>query len=182
MSMEKSPRRSEGWMSGVSPAFPLLCAFLALVAAAYIAGADVAAAQGFHPLAPAPETSKLGQLYGSIGLADFLSKLFSAAISIGAILAVLRLAYAGYVYMTSDAWSDKGHAREVIGDVVLGLLLLLSVWLILNQINPQILSLDVLRGARELPAAPPQQQNSTAPSGQSTSGGFTGDELGPQAP
>lgn len=105
--------------------------------------------QAFVPLAPTPANSKLGVLYGSSNLADFLSKLFAAALSIGAILAVLRLGYAGYVYMTSDAWNSKHHAKEVIGDVVLGLLLLLSVYLILWQINPDILRLDFLRNINQ---------------------------------
>ncbi len=109
-------------------------------------GADVAHAQGsFVPLAPAPGGSKLGELYGSSNLTDFINKLFFASIAVGAILAVLRLAFAGYLYMTTDAWGQKGKAKEVIGDVVIGLLLLLSVWLILRQINPQLLNLDILK-------------------------------------
>jgi hypothetical protein len=118
-------------------------------------------AQAFKPLADTPSGSKLGQLYGtSTDLPTFLGNLFTAALSIGAILAVLRLAYAGYEYMTSDAWSSKTHAREVIGDVVLGLLLLLSVWLILHQINPDILNLNFLQHASQLPATSQSGQSS----------------------
>lgn len=101
--------------------------------------------KGFCALAAPPPTSKLGQLYGTTSLAGFLNGLFTAAISIGAILAVLRIAYAGYEYMTSDAWGHKAHAKEIIGDVVLGLLLLLGTYLILNQINPDLLNLNVLQ-------------------------------------
>ena len=92
----------------------------------------------FVPLAPAPASSKLGQLYGTTDLSSFVSGLFAAALSIGAILAVLRLGYAGYQYMTTEAFGQKTHAKEIIGDTVLGLLLLISVWLILYQINPDI--------------------------------------------
>lgn len=98
----------------------------------------------FVPLAPAPSNSSLGQIYNSSDFSGFVSGLFTAAISIGGILAVLRLSYAGYIYMTQDAWSAKISAKEIIGDAVLGLLLLLSIWLILHQINPDILKLDVL--------------------------------------
>lgn len=80
-------------------------------------------------------------------LADFFNLLFRSAIVIGAILAVLRLAYAGWMYMGSDVWSSKQRAKDAIWGVVLGLLLLLSVWLILKQINPEILNLNVLRAA-----------------------------------
>ncbi len=80
---------------------------------------------------------------GQIG--DFVQSGFRAAIAVGAILAVMRIAWAGYQYMTSDAWGQKSHAKEVLGDVIIGLLLLLSIYLILRQINPEILSLRALQ-------------------------------------
>ena len=84
-------------------------------------------------------------------LAQFFNTLFKAAIVIGAILAVLKLGYAGAIYMMSDLVSDKGKARGIIQNVVFGLLLLLAVWLILNQINPDILNLDILRNVKSTP-------------------------------
>ncbi len=90
------------------------------------------------------EASMFQSFYGSDDLGGFVNRLFQAALSIGAILAVLRLAYAGYVYMTSEAFGHKSHAKEIIGDAILGLLLLLSIWLILYQINPEILNLNIL--------------------------------------
>lgn len=124
----------------------------------YTLGTDTASAQGsFVPLSPAPAGSRLGQLYSSNSLTGFVNGLFTAAIAVGAILAVMRLAFAGYLYMTTDAWGQKGKAKEVIGDVILGLLLLLSIWLILRQINPEILNLDILRNIPK-----------TQPSGQPT--------------
>jgi hypothetical protein len=59
-------------------------------------------------------------------------------------MAVLRLTYAGYLYMVTDLWTTKGKAVEIIQSTVLGLFLLLAVYLILWQINPQILSLRIL--------------------------------------
>lgn len=85
-------------------------------------------------------------------LAQFFNSLFKAAIVIGAMLAVLRLGYAGFVYMTSDIPGMKGNAKEIIQNAVLGLLLLLAVWLILRQINPQILNLDVLQNIKSTPS------------------------------
>lgn len=81
-------------------------------------------------------------------LAGFFNAAFKTAIVIGAMLAVLRLGYAGFVYITSDLPGAKGSAKEIIGHAVTGLLLLLAIWLILNQINPQILNLEILQGAR----------------------------------
>jgi len=86
----------------------------------------------------------LQNVYNTGNLAEYINTLFTTALSIGAILAVLRIAYAGYQYMTTDAWGSKQHAKEILGDVTLGLLLLLSIFLILKQINPELLDLSVL--------------------------------------
>jgi hypothetical protein len=109
------------------------------------------AQNGFVPLAPAPSGTRLGNLYDATSFADFINKLFNAALAVGAIAAVMRLAFAGYLYMTTDAFGQKSHAKSVIGDVILGLLLLLSIWLILRQINPQLLNLDVLKNVPKSP-------------------------------
>ena len=131
----------------------------------WLLSATLVNAQPFIPLAPTPGNSKLAQLYQSTDLGNFFSILFVTALSVGAIIAVLRLAYAGYQYMTTDAWGSKMHAKEIIGEVVLGLLLLLGVWLILKQINPQILNLDILQrigpGGVSVPIRPQQQSGST---------------------
>ncbi len=127
----------------------------------FIVGADIAGAQTFVPLSPAPGGSRLGNLYGSTSLADFFNKVFVAMIAVGAILAVLRLAFAGYLYMTTDAFHQKSHAKQVIGDVILGLLLLLSIYLILRQINPQLLNLDVFRNANQVQVVNPARPAAT---------------------
>ena len=103
-------------------------------------------ATAFVPLADVSQSQKLSNLYGSQDFSSFINGLFKFAIAIGAIVAVLRLAYAGYLYMgQSEMWSHKGEAKTIIADVTLGLLLLLSIYLILFQINPDILTLKALR-------------------------------------
>lgn len=98
---------------------------------------------GFVPLECFNQSPKLQDAYNTTELGPFLQKLFVGAISLGAILAVLRLAWAGFVYMSSDLWSKKESSKEIIKDTLLGLFLLLAIYLILNQINPDILSLEV---------------------------------------
>lgn len=104
----------------------------------------------FVPLANV-SGSKLGNLYGSASgnLATYIERLFGFALSLGAILAILRIAWGGYLYMTTDLWSSKERAREVLRETVLGLFLLLAVWIILSQINPDILRLNVLETLRQ---------------------------------
>lgn len=128
--------------------------------------------QAFAPLADiGSQSSKLGNLYSSNDLSAFVNGLFKFAIAVGAIGAVLRLGYAGYLYMgQADMWSHKGQAKEIIGDVVLGLLLLLSVWLILFQINPQILSLDALKRLPAVPAQPRSRAPAPTPAANSAPG------------
>lgn len=123
----------------------ILTVFLYLCVS-YILAPVIAYAADFVPLAETPGGSKLGTLYASGDFSSFINGLFKFAIAIGAIVAVLRLAYAGYLYMgQSDMWSHKGEAKTIIADVTLGLLLLLSIYLILFQINPDILTLNALK-------------------------------------
>ena len=103
----------------------------------------------------AAQSPLLSRLFdpNTTNLAQFFNAAFKTALVVGAMLAVLRLGYAGFVYMTTDAFGIKGDARKDIQDAVLGLLLLLAVWLILNQINPCLLNLNILN------SVPPGQQS-----------------------
>lgn len=120
-----------------------LAAFIA-VGFPFVLLAQTQCSNGFCQLADTSQSPLLNQAYQSNGLANFLNALFKIAISVGAILAVLQITYAGFLYMSSEAFGEKSHAKEVIGNAVLGLLLLLSVYLILYQINPNLVSLKFL--------------------------------------
>lgn len=103
----------------------------------------------FVPLADYKQgNGPLQNLYGASGgndLPTFINNLFKFALSFGAMAAVLRLVYAGFRYMGSDVFWTKGKAKEIIGNTIFGLILLLSIYLILYQINPCLLDLDILR-------------------------------------
>lgn len=121
-------------------------------------------AGAFVQLADTTQSPLLNQAYQSNGLANFVNSLFKIAISVGAILAVLQITYAGFLYMSTEAFGEKSHAKEVIGNAVLGLLLLLSVYLILYQINPNLVSLKFLEGIT------PTNTTQTSSTGQSSAG------------
>jgi len=88
----------------------------------------------------------LAQLFCSTDLSSMLNSVFQLSITLGGVLAILRIGYAGYLYMgREDMWSTKQHAKEVFRDAIIGLLILLSIWLILNQINPDLLKLQFLQ-------------------------------------
>jgi hypothetical protein len=85
----------------------------------------------------------LAQMFCSTSLAGAINSAFQVSILVGAVLAMLRIGYSGYLYMGSaDMWSTKQHAKEVFQDAIIGLLLLLAIYMILYQINPDILKLE----------------------------------------
>ena len=147
----------------------ILAAFAGLATAEIVYAANVT--NTYVPLADIGSgSSNLSDLYSSNNLADYINKVFTFAIGLGAMAAVLRLAYAGYLYMgQSDMWSHKGQAKTIIGDVTLGLLLLLSIWIILNQINPDILQLNALKNIQPVEAPTPTPTPS-CPMGQTWTG------------
>lgn len=101
--------------------------------------------------------NQLSGLFTDGDLAGFFNKLFIFMISVGAIIAVLRLMWAGYLYMGSELWTKKADARRIFTEVIIGLLLLLSIYIILDQINPDILKLNILSAEKS------NQVNITAP-------------------
>lgn len=82
-----------------------------------------------------------------------VNALFKAAIAVGAILAVLQLARAGFMYMGGESWGTKETAKQIMRQTVMGLLILISIWLILKQINPDLLDLNIFQRMEKLPAA-----------------------------
>ncbi|MBI5003795.1 hypothetical protein HZC00_01740 [Candidatus Kaiserbacteria bacterium] len=117
-----------------------------LTATLTFAQQTTAGTSNFVPLVDLPsQSSKFAGFYSAQNLSAFLNRLFFFAISLGGILAVGRLVYAGWLYTMGDMGGNIKKAKEIIGNVVIGLLLLLSIWLILNQINPEILNLSILR-------------------------------------
>lgn len=89
---------------------------------------------------------------------DYVSALYMIAISVAAILVVIRIIIAGVKYMLSESVSDKVSAKEDIEGALLGLLVILGAATILNTINPQLTRTDIFRNVE--PAAIPAS-NST---------------------
>jgi len=81
-------------------------------------------------------------------LGEYLNEIFTFTLAIAALLAVIRITMGGITYMTSSSGGATGEARETIKSAVLGLLVILATYLILNQINPDILRFDI--GGREV--------------------------------
>lgn len=75
----------------------------------------------------------------------FISYIYEWGISLGGIAVFAMLLWAGIQYLTSAGDPSKmGMAIKRIQSSILGLVLLLTSWLILNTINPQLVRLDPL--------------------------------------
>ena len=82
------------------------------------------------------------QSYDNLGA--FVNALFKMTISIGAVIAVAQFVYGGIVYMMTESGAvQMGESKERMQNALLGLVMLLSTYVIFNQINPDLLNLNV---------------------------------------
>ncbi len=76
------------------------------------------------------------------GVAGMVANLYDFAILIGGLLAFGSILYGGILYLTTGGNPSAQHeAKERIRDAIIGLLLLLGIYLVLNLINPDLTKL-----------------------------------------
>lgn len=109
-------------------------------------------------------------LTGDASIGSVLNGLFRIVIVMAGLLAVIYIVIGGFEYMVSGARAEKKDGKERIQSAVIGLILLLSSYIILNVINPDILDLEPFRTTLT-PA--PEQQGPAAAGGANTGGGTT---------
>ncbi len=80
---------------------------------------------------------------GTTDLTTYIKGAFNLAIIIGSMLAFVMITYGGIIYATTDALAGKETGRGYITDAIVGLLLVLSSWVILYTINPNMVSFDL---------------------------------------
>jgi len=97
-------------------------------------------------------TTSTGQSLG-----PYLERMFEIGISVAAALAVIMIIVGGIQYMSSDAIGGKEEGKERITSAIWGLLLALVSFLILNTINPNLVSTSIT-----IPLS--QDQNVASPS------------------
>ena len=73
-------------------------------------------------------------------LPSFLNSAFQFGLALAAALAVIMIIWGGVEVMLSESMFSKDEGKKRIKDAVIGLLLALFSWLILNIINPGILT------------------------------------------
>lgn len=106
------------------------------VTAQYKGGEDSIAAYLCTPSAPSDTTND-----------DFytcVNRLYRFGIAIGGSVAVFLFVMAGYLYMTGEPKAIE-QAKSIVTSTLIGLLLLLSTYLLLNQINPDLIKFKPLK-------------------------------------
>ena len=79
--------------------------------------------------------------YNSAGggdFSDFINLIYGLAITLAALLAVIKIVIAGVKWMLSDVVTDKKDAKDDIRGALLGLIVIISAVLIITIINPDI--------------------------------------------
>lgn len=90
-------------------------------------------------LLTSPSTLKQTGIDAS-SLPSLLGTVFNLGIAIAVVLALIMIIIGGIQYMTTDAWTKKEEGRQRITDALLGLGLALVSWLLLDIINPTLVT------------------------------------------
>jgi hypothetical protein len=105
----------------------------------------------YTPLAPLPtDVSKLGD---TTSFTQFIERFFVFIIGLSALFAVIMIIIGGLQYMSTDAVTGKKEGIKKLQSAVGGFLLVISAWLILFTVNPELVNFSI-----DIPP-PPQTQN-----------------------
>ncbi len=106
-------------------------------------GTLVALAQTYTPLAPLP-IGDGGETPAVYTLTSYLSGMIKLLVAVAGAIAVLMLVIGGAQYVAGGiSPSAKSDAKERITNAVVGLILVLTSYLILNSIDPRLVKFDL---------------------------------------
>lgn len=92
---------------------------------------------------PGTDYDKPGQEY-SLDIADYIGAIYNYAVSIAGIIAIIMIAVGGVIWLMAGGNANQvTKAKEYIFNALIGLFLVLGSWIILNTINPALLTLKV---------------------------------------
>ena len=75
-------------------------------------------------------------------LTEYLNGIFTTVIGIAGLLAVVMIVVCGIKFVAGASPGAKSEAKECIFNALLGVLIAIGSWLLLNTINPQLLKND----------------------------------------
>lgn len=94
-------------------------------------------------LAPLPNSSETFNTKDAGALGNYINLIINLVIGISAVLAVVMIVMGGIEYMGSELISSKEAGKERIQNAILGLLIALGAYALLNTINPDLLNSDI---------------------------------------
>jgi hypothetical protein len=74
---------------------------------------------------------------------NYIPLMFNLLIGLCGTAAVLMIVIGGFQYMSTDAIQGKERGKERIKNAIFALVLVLGSWLILNEINPNLLTINL---------------------------------------
>lgn len=95
----------------------------------------------YTPLAPLPGIDKPIDFTKECPLGNYLNVVINLTIGLIAVIAMVMIVMGGIEYITSELISSKANAKERITGAIVGLLIALGSYLILNTLNPNLLNL-----------------------------------------
>lgn len=95
----------------------------------------------YKPLAPLPGIDKPIDFTKECPLGNYLNVVINLTIGLIAVIAMVMIVMGGIEYITSELISSKANAKERITGAIVGLLIALGSYLILNTLNPNLLNL-----------------------------------------
>jgi len=102
----------------------------------------VSAQTTFRSIVDIPGISDDAEVTNNFGL--YINALYIFAITVGAMLAVLKLVAAGVKYMFSDIVTNKEAAKSDIKGALLGLLIVIGAVVVLNTVNTDLTRVDLV--------------------------------------
>ncbi len=73
-------------------------------------------------------------------LENYISTVYKILIAAAAVLAIVMIFWGGVQYMTTDAWQGKNDGKKRIQNAIIGLIMALASYAILNTVNPNLLN------------------------------------------
>ncbi len=97
----------------------------------------------YQLLAPLPKVSPTFDPTDDSALGKYLNIMIEVVIGLSAVFAVVMIVIGGIEYMTSELISSKEAGKEKIEGALLGLIIALGAYALLNTINPDLLNSDL---------------------------------------
>jgi hypothetical protein len=67
-------------------------------------------------------------------IAELAQNLLNSAIFLAVFMSAILFAYAGWLYLTNEALQGQSEARGLFKDVVMGLIVILGAWLVIDTL------------------------------------------------